>query len=189
MSWLQQIVDGIRNLVQWWFIVLPWERAVRVRFGRRVQSFDAGIHFRAPFVDRVYVQNVRQRIVALYPQTLTTADGKTITCTGSVRYCIEDLLKLYRTLHQPDATIRQHVEGLLAEFVVTRELHACTPEDISEHVTERMDLAEFGLSKGRFFLTEFAVVKTYRLIGGDMQRWVGSASELNTELPIGVSQR
>ena len=179
MNWFQQILDALRSLFQWWFIVLPWEQSVRIRMGKRVQQFDGGLHFKIPFLDRVYIQNIRLRISMLTPQTLTTQDGKTITCAGSVRYRIKDIRKLYETLHQAEGTIKQHVEGLLAEYVVNHDLAKCSPKIVSEHVTERLDLSEYGLNDTEFFLTDFAVVRTIRLIGGDMQRWVDGPIETN----------
>ena len=183
MGWLQQLFEFIRSLLQWWFTVLPWEQAIRIRLGNRVELFREGIHFKAPLIDRVYVQNVRMRIVALYPQTLTTIDNKTITCAGSVRYRIKDIVKLYETIHQAEGTIRQHTEGLVAEFVVQRTLSDCTPSAISTYVTTKIDLSQYGLNDTKFFLTDFAVVKTLRLVGGDMQRYVGGR-ELDTETDI-----
>lgn len=171
MGWLQQIFDAVRNLFKWWFIVLPWEQSIRVRIGRHVRVFGAGIHFQIPFIDKLYVQNTRMRITPLSPQTLTTLDGRTITCAGSLRFRLFDVLRLYQTLHQAEETIRQHAEGLLADYVIRHNLADCAPSMVADHVTAKLDLSQYGLNDSRLFLTDFAVVKTYRLIGGNLERY------------------
>jgi len=182
MNWMSQITEVVRSLFKWWFIVLPWEQAVRIRIGKHTRLFGAGLHLFVPFLDRVYKQNTRTRIASLSPQTLTTLDGKTITCVGSVRYKVLDVLKLYQTLHQPESTVCQEVEGLIADYIVTNTVDKCTPLQVSNHVARVIDLSKYGLGETEFFMTEFAVVRTYRLIGGNMERWSGH--DLSTNEPM-----
>lgn len=61
MSFIQNILALLGRLVSWWFVVLPWEQAVRVRAGSRVRLYGAGLHFRVPFIDYVWLQNTRRR--------------------------------------------------------------------------------------------------------------------------------
>ncbi|HEX7012571.1 MAG TPA: SPFH domain-containing protein [Steroidobacteraceae bacterium] len=185
MSWFQHIIDVIRGLFQWWFIVLPWEQGVRIRLGKHVKQFGDGVHMQIPFIDRVYIQNTRMRIASLSPQTLTTADGKTITCAGSLRYRVKDVMTLYRTLHQAEETIKLQVEGLLADYIIRHNLPECSPCVVSDHVTAQLDLSRYGLNDTQFFLTDFAVVKTFRLIGGNMERYNSGPLETTSYVRAG----
>ncbi len=180
MNWIQQITSAITQIFKWWFIVQPWEQSIRVRFGKRVRCFEAGIHTKIPFFDRVYIQNVRKRYSIIQPQTITTTDGKTITVCGSLRYRIDDVLKLYTNLHQPEDTICQEVEAMLTQYIIARELSECQPVKISEHIASGIDMTQYGLCDVEFFITDFAVVRTYRLINGDLRRYIINGRQLET---------
>ena len=182
MDWIRQIFSGIKGAVQWWFIVMPWEQAIRVRLGRHVTKFGDGVHIRIPFLDRIYIQNTRLRFSLMTPQTLTTADGKTVTCVGSVRYKIDDILVLHQKLHDAEMAVKQQVECEVAKYVVEHSLVKCHPSLVAQHVNSVIGLEEFGLIEAEFFMTEFAVVKTLRLIGGDMdRRWSDHSLTTNNQ--------
>src|SRR6267154_2769131 len=78
-------------LLIWWVVVEPWEKALRVRLGKRVVEFGPGIHFRFPYIDVIYRNSTRLHFTSLDPQTVTSQDGKTITFAGVFGYVIEDL--------------------------------------------------------------------------------------------------
>lgn len=180
MNWVQQITSAIGHVFKWWFVVQPWELSIRVRYGKNIEKFGPGIHIKVPFFDRVYVQNVRTRNSILQPQTVTTTDGKTITLCGTLRYRIEDVLKLHMSLHQPEDTICQEVEAIITQYIIINKLEDCTAFNISEHVADNVDLTRYGLSDIKFFITDFAVVRTYRLINGDMRRYLTNGHQLQT---------
>lgn len=48
---------------------------------------------------------------------------------------------------------------------MTHDATACTPELISESVGASIDLQQYGLGNVKIYVTELAVVRTYRLIG------------------------
>src|SRR6267142_243142 len=91
---IQNILDFFKTLLQWWFIVEPWEQAVRVRFGKNVHLFNGGTHFRVPFFDSVYTQNVRRRMTSIGSQTVTTRDRKLVTIHSTLGFTIVDVLLL-----------------------------------------------------------------------------------------------
>ena len=174
MDWLQTIASNIGNLFKWWFLVLPWEQAVRVRLGKHIVVLEQGIHLRIPYVDKTFVQNTRKRMAPIPAQTLTTLDYKIVTISGSLRYEVCDALKLLTSLHQPEDTICQEVEAMITEFVIHNKLEDCTGKALDEYVIEKLDLSSYGLKGYNFFLTNFAVVQTFRVIGGDLERYPDS---------------
>lgn len=186
MNWLREIWDAISGLFKWWFIVEPWDKALRVRIGKHVTVWGQGIHFRVPFLDQVYIQNRRRRIQHLSEQTLSTRDGKCITVCGSVGYTIDDILKLYKTLHHADTTIQLHAMQFITDYIVHRPLADVSSEGLVAHVLERLDLKQYGLGNEEFFLTTFVVVKTYRFITEGSTQW--GAGGLNTQTPAGSNQ-
>ena len=180
------ILGAIKQFLQAfqvWLIVAPWEQGLRVRFGKHVKLWGPGLHWRLPFADAVYLQSVRMRIAMLERQTVSTRDGRTITLSGSIGYCITDVARLYQTLHHADSTIRSMAMVAIAEYVSTHDSAACTPVRIVEHLDTTTDYAKFGLGDIRINLTDFVVVKTYRLVGDHMP--YNYDQGLNTDRPHG----
>ena len=181
MNWLGQLFNKLGQMFNWVFIVVPWEQAIRVRMGKTITMLNAGIHFQIPFIDRVYIQNVRERVTATTSQTLTTRDGVTISLCAALRFEIVDIRPLYTRLHQANQTICQIVEGAFSEYIITNDVEACIPEKIIAFVKAQIDLSEYGLNLTALFLTDFAKVRTYRLIQGDLNRYAHAAIQTDIE--------
>ena len=164
MSILNEILTGLKQLIAWWYTVTPWEMSVRVRAGRWVRQLGPGIHFRLPFIDRVFLQTIRLRYVNLQSQTVMTKDHKTVTASGTYGYAITDILRLYQTLAHADSTIIYLAGSALAKAIRSRSLTDCDQEQIEEEVTKSVALEKYGLTGERFNLLDFAIVRTFRLI-------------------------
>lgn len=164
MEYIGQILNFIQKLFIWWVTVLPWERGVHVRMGKRVKILSGGMHFRIPLLDRVYVQTTRLRVMQGYPQTITAKDGKTITIVMAVGYTITDVVRLYQEMFHPEQSLANMVQGAVADFVSTHTLEECLLPEIEENVKSAMLSGDYGLSFEYVKVTGFAVVKTYRLI-------------------------
>lgn len=176
---IRELLSAIGQIFTWFIAVAPWERCLRIRLGKHVKELGPGFYLKVPFVDRVYRQSVRRRLSVIRPQTLTTRDGRAISLSGAVGYTITDLKKLYNTLHDADDTIEAEVNSHIAEYVVTHDFAECRPALVQEHVRSKVDLAQYGLSGQEFFLTNFAAVRTLRIITGDLPVWA-RGSGLNT---------
>jgi regulator of protease activity HflC (stomatin/prohibitin superfamily) len=157
----------------WWTIIQPWEEALRVRLGSRVRKLPPGIHFKIPYADAIYRQSVRLRYCMMGVQTVTTLDGKTITLMATIGYTISSVEKLYGTLHHAEETIRQLSMSEVARFIQERPLLTCRPADIEKAVSSSIDLTKYGLLTDGIRITDFAVVRTYRLIT-DLRYGTGS---------------
>lgn len=174
MSLLDLIRQSIGQVLTWWVIVAPWEQALRVRAGKRTAVLGAGIYLRIPFIDVVYRQTVRRRPCTLPTQTMTTADGKTLTIGAVVGYSINDIRKLYDTLHDADATLVNMTASAIAREVAGRRLEDCSPATIAELASNHLRFEKYGLSAGVVQITDWAVIRAYRLISD--QRWVQNAA-------------
>lgn len=183
MSIFQGILDFLKQLLAWWFVVEPWEQAIRVRFGKHVRLMHAGVHFRIPFFDVVYKQNVRRRVSGIPVQTLTASDGVPVTIHGSVGYRICDVLKLQQTLHDAEVSVQQELQGLVTNYVVSHPASECTPAKIIEAVKATVNLSKYGLNDVDFFLTGYVCnVPTFRLIQDSMQQYGPYTSGLSTQV-------
>jgi regulator of protease activity HflC (stomatin/prohibitin superfamily) len=176
MEYIGKLFDFLQRLIVWWITIMPWEKAVHVRLGKRVKILSAGIHLRIPLIDCVYVQTTRMRVVQLPPQTVTTKDGKIITISMNMGYTIVDILILYQTLYHADQTIGNIIQGVVADEIYKRDLIQCIPKELEIAVQSNIDGVDYGLEFKYINITGFAVVKTYRLIQD------GYWSQINNEL-------
>lgn len=149
-----------------WFILEPWEQALRVRLGKHIKTLKPGLHFRIPYVDSIHTDSSRYRTSLCAPQTLTTKDGKTVVCSVAVGYALEDIYKLYNTLYEPTNTITQTVAAFVADYVAgtdSTDLRAVElGQKITEHISE--DFKRYGLKDVVVRMQDFAFIKAFRLI-------------------------
>ncbi len=168
---VREVLRQIGNVFTWFILIAPWEQGLRVRFGRHVRLLRAGMHIRIPFCDRVYRQSVRRRLNVVAPQTLTTRDGVAISIAASIGYRVDDIRKLYDSLHDAADTIEAEVAAIVARFVSSVLSTQCTPGAVEEHVRAHLALDQYGLAGQEFYITCFARVKTYRFITGEFRQW------------------
>lgn len=150
-----------------WFLVMPWEQAVRIRLGKHKSVLEEGWHWRLPFIDRVYIQNTRLKGDTLAAQTMATIDGKTLTVGLMVLFSVGDILKVYETMDQPEDIIANLISGYAAEYVRERQSADVTPKGLEDAIMDRMDLSSSGLTNVQVRVADFAFVRTFRFIQGN----------------------
>lgn len=189
MNLISQITHALSAVFQWWVTIAPWQQGVRVRFGKHTTLLQPGVHFKLPLFDTVFMQPIRLRSQYVGSQTLTTVDGKSISLASAIQYEIVDLLTLYRTLHNAHDTIEQKVQGVIADYIVTCRLESLRPDVLNEHLHAALDLSKYGLRVHQFDVTNFVVVRTHRLISGDLGNFTGYDQRLETSLSIGEQSK
>jgi hypothetical protein len=171
MAWLNQLLTNFAEAFKWFYILQPWEQALRVRCGKHIQLHAGGLHFKVPYIDYIFKQNTRLRISDVPAQTITTLDGRTITLSAALQYRVADITPLFTKLHMAEATIAQECQAILTEYIAWNDFKVCDPKSVMAHVQTQLNLELYGLEDVRFILKDFAVVKTYRFITGDMDTW------------------
>jgi regulator of protease activity HflC (stomatin/prohibitin superfamily) len=149
-------------------IVLAWERGVLVRLGRNARILEPGFHWRIPYLDEVRTLNNRFRIACFPCATISTRDGKVMTCAGNVGFRIADPRAALLALSQPDDILAAMAQSAIAELVAER-----TAQDLTAAYIEARALAslrDFGAARGlevEFVrLVDFAAVRAIRLLQG-----------------------
>ncbi len=161
---LNTIAAFLNKLFQWWFTVMPWEQAIHIRRGKVIKLKGKGLYLRIPFIDSVFIQTIRMRMVDAPVQTVSTKDGHTITIKSAIGYAIGDIQKLYNTLYHPDMTLTSMVMGYIGEYVRDNEITAITPKKIQEVISGKISAEQYGLKDLDVKITTFANVKTFRII-------------------------
>jgi len=177
MNQVKDFLEYIFNAVKVWIIVQPWQTGIRVRNGKRIKKLNGGIYFRLPYLDSIFIQENRLRVASIPIQTLTSKDIKTITISGAVGYSIIDIEKLYKTLYHPETTISNIAMSEVADFIFKNNLDSINPNTIEKAVIEKLNKDDFGLRFEYFRITNFAVVRTFRLIQD--QSWVSEGLIMN----------
>lgn len=75
-------------------IIRPYEKGVVERFGKYQHTFDPGLHFIVPFVDRLTKVDMRENVVDVPPQEVITKDNVVVTVDAVVYYEATDPVKL-----------------------------------------------------------------------------------------------
>ena len=158
---IRQFFRGFRV----WIVVSPWEQALRVRLGKSVTLLNPGVHWKLPFADVIYLQSIRLRLAAINKQTLSTGSGEIVTLAGSLGYRIDDIQRLYNSIHHAEDTLASFTRARIAAHVSTHSISECQPERIQAAVTSGLNFTDYGIGGAELYITEFAVVRTYRLIG------------------------
>lgn len=167
MATLQSLFSALGNALRWWVTITPWEQGLRVRLGKNVTPLLPGIHLRIPLIDTIYKQTVRRRFSSVPTQTLTMADGRTVTVAGSLGYTIVDIEKLYATLHHAEATLEAEAQGIVSDYIIRNAYEEFTPQALQEFVEANLEFERYGIGDPQFVITTFVCVKTYRLLQGE----------------------
>ena len=173
---LRQLFQLLSRLLTWWVIVAPWERAIRLRFGKKQTELGAGIHLKVPLVHRVFVQNTRLLVIDTPNQTVTTADGRVVTLSAVVGYKIVDICQVFNSVQKPREVVNSLAMGAIAEYITSRGSAECTIPEIEADLTKRLHAENWGLEFGLVKITDFAFVKTYRFITNESANtfWSGN---------------
>lgn len=172
-TWLATVFHAMSQPLKWWVVVAPWEQGIRVRLGKDAVVLNPGIHFRIPFLDRVYVQSIRLRIVTSGSLTVSTLDKKVVTTILTVRFAIKNVKLLYNTIANPETTLINHVSSLAAEYISETISTDLSHKSLSEHVDNQLNIGGWGLSEVSVSIIDFVFARTYRLMGNEYERCYG----------------
>lgn len=94
--------------------VKPGERLLEQRPGRETRALEPGRHWRRPGSTYLRV-DVRERLEAVAPQEVLTADGATIKVTAVIRYAVADAVAFVEHTAQPLAVVYLAVQVALRD--------------------------------------------------------------------------
>ena len=167
MGWLTTIFSAVGKPFRWWVVVAPWERGLRVRMGKSARLLEPGIHFRIPFLDRVYVQSTRLRTAYDTCITVSTLDGHTVIIGVATNFCVNDIRALFDSLAAPETTLKTRVAAAVVDYVSQRKRDDVTPTELERSVSHAISSFGCGLSGIGVQVISFAFVRTYRLMMND----------------------
>ena len=179
MNWLTQIFQSAFRSMQFWVTVAAWEQGVLVRLGKHTHHLMPGVHFRLPFVDRVVIVCVRERVVDSSLRTATTLDGKAITFGLSLRYQVVDLRKMVESIARPEDMLKSITMAAAAECISQHDYADITAVRLLDSVRDSVHGQQWGLSEVRPYLATFAQCRTIRLLQANDYNY---SSQLDADL-------
>jgi regulator of protease activity HflC (stomatin/prohibitin superfamily) len=75
-------------------IVRPYEKGIVERLGKYQSTYESGLHFIIPFIDRLSKVDMRENVVDVPPQEVITKDNVVVTVDAVVYYEATDPVKL-----------------------------------------------------------------------------------------------
>ena len=176
MSWLPTMLQSLSRPMKWWLVIASWEQGVRVRFGRNPTRLDPGIHLRIPFVDRIYVQSTRARVLTVENQSLSTKDGKVYTVSIAIHFRICDVVKLYEEMAQPEGVLACDAMSRVAQHIFIKQSKDIDPAALEDVING--DMPNYvGLGAVRVNVTGFCHSRCYRMITG--ATWLPTGASLD----------
>ncbi len=171
-TWIMNFFREFKLLV----IVMPWERAARIRLGSRVIVWEPGWYLKLPFIDEVLPLNTRLRVADTGSQTLTTQDGHTLTVGLNIGFRISDPLAALLKMQYPENSCAAIASSVVASLVSFNSRTFLTVEMIEAHVLKSLKeetTYEFDFVRVR----DFAYARAFRLMTENCYRSAVSIEE------------
>ena len=108
------------------FIIPPWEAGVRVTFGKYWKEVGPGTHYKIPFVQEFFTTNIKRQIAVCPKQTVTTADGQTLTLSALLTYNIRHPARIWTRIQDFDDSIIALCMQEIHVFIATHDLTDCS---------------------------------------------------------------
>ena len=101
-----------------YFIVKQWERVALIRLGRIVKIEDkAGLHLRIPFIDRLYVVDMRMQTIQLKGQTTITKDNISVSIDTVVFTKVEDPEKVILQIEDYKDAVAKYAQTSIRDIM------------------------------------------------------------------------
>lgn len=145
-------------------IVDQWEEGVFLRFGKYIKNVKPGIHFKFPFIEKIWTTPVITQTVNLTAQTITTADERCIVLTSIVRYNIHDIKKFLLSVMHANDVLVDTTQGIIRDIV--EETNWDELVDLTDKVTSEVNLQveRWGITVEAVKFPDLGEIKTIRII-------------------------
>jgi len=149
------------------FIVLAYESGVVLRLGKFHRTVDPGFHLKWPFVETVLTTTTVITTMELRPQTLTTADNKSVVVTAIVKYQIRDAKPFLLEIWDSVDVLKDVTMGAIRQTIGRLPYEALSSPDVELQVLElaRKEVNQFGFKIHRVTFVDLGQIRSFRFIG------------------------
>jgi membrane protease subunit HflK len=133
MIWLVLLVLAVIYGVMGVYTVDQQERGVVLRFGKKLDEIVLpGLHWNAPLVDQVLIENVTRVRSRPHDSEMLTEDENIVKVKMTVQYVINDIVAYKLNVREPDKSLHQATESALRHVVGSTEMHEVLTEGRAE---------------------------------------------------------
>jgi regulator of protease activity HflC (stomatin/prohibitin superfamily) len=158
-------------IVQIWEHILPWyivtemEEGCVLRFGKFHKTSQKGLHWKLPFVDKVYHQHIKTCTAHLPSQSLTTLDNQTVVIKVIVRYTITDVKSYTLEVWDAHDIITDTIQGVIGDVVSNNDWDTIRKGIEEVILTQSHDIvSNWGVNIEKITLSDLTIMKTFRLV-------------------------
>jgi regulator of protease activity HflC (stomatin/prohibitin superfamily) len=164
-----RLIDLIGNWIEKllpFFIVMDYEEAVILRFGKFHRVAKPGLHFRIPFVDEPMTNHVVVTTLSLPPQSLYTKDKQNIVVKGVIKYRIADVQTFLLEVYDAQDAISDMTQSIIKNVIMDKTMDECIDPEIDNTLAKkaRVEAKKWGVEIQQVTLTDLAPIKSFRLI-------------------------
>lgn len=153
-----------------WAFVYPNEGAVFLRGGKYRTTLSAGFYWKLPVYDSIQKLDVTTQVINLPNQSVTSKDKHCVAASGAIEYSISDARKALLCVQDFDTSLQNLAMGTIAHYLNRKNYEECTEiSGLEREVLEalRRRVKEWGLFITKFWITDLAEHKVYRIMSHD----------------------
>lgn len=164
LSWLEKAYDTITPF----YIVKEYEGAVVLRFGRFFREASPGPHWKWPLMDEVLTCDIATETISVKSQSLTTKDNQNIVVSAVIKYNISQPSIYLIKVKDVANAIPDIAQSKIKSVVMSKTWAECREDGLDNEITKKVrhEAAKWGISIDFVTLTDLAVIRSIRLIGG-----------------------
>lgn len=154
-----------------WAVIQPDEGGVFLRGGKYKRTLFTGFYLKWPIYDIVIKTPVKEQVINLPNQSITTKDDVLLAISGVIKYEIFDPKKAILNVQDYDESLQNLAMGTIASYV---RRTSGDYDDIEKEVLEelKMEADNWGIDILDFLITDFAEHKVFRIMTQDTQKWI-----------------
>lgn len=165
---LQWLISLGRLILPFW-ILEPDEGGVRTFCGRFPKTLKPGFHPVCPILGRIREIPVKEQVLDIRSQSLTTKDGQSVSVGVSVAYEVLDPYRAICEVQDWDKSLANEALGCVGDYVSAHEYaQLLNADDMSKSVRDSLRATatrDWGLKINRVRRSDFAKSKAIRLMG------------------------
>jgi regulator of protease activity HflC (stomatin/prohibitin superfamily) len=130
-----------------YFIVRQWTKVAVIRLGRIVRIEErAGLHFKMPFIDSLYVVDMRMQSITLKGQSAITKDNISVSIDAVIFTKVEDPMKVILQIEDYKDAVMKYSQTSMREIIGKYTLNEllASQADVVQALEDKVDT----LSKG-----------------------------------------
>lgn len=165
-DWLREIIKALGDHLIPFVVVPAYQNAGVLRLGKYARTLAPGFHWKWPFLEDIYTENIFRTTLALEPQTITTKDDKTVVVGGIVRFRVAEVQPFIIEIGNQHDLLRDTSMGAVLKQVRQVELRTLLDDPPENKIASdiRRQVKPFGVEIESFTFTDIGQIKTIRLI-------------------------